>query len=343
MDKIEHLKYNVYNEQKIIYKEKNMLKKISGLFIVLMFAAVSVFAQTTQELRVGSSVSGNLSAYQEIWYSVRTTQAGFLEVKTTGGLDTCLEAFDAQRNFIAENDDWEDFNARIEFLVQANTTYLFKLYGYSDSSGQFVITASHKPMPSITELRSGSYNGNFGSEQERWFSFTVSRTGILTVETQGDLDTVLEAYNKDFVYITGDDDSGDSLNASISLGVKTGETYYYKLRTYGHETGPYSVSAIVKDPVQLAPGSFINGNINNGEETWYSVRTTRRGQLTVETTGSTDTVLTVYTDEFGYIYENDDNEDYNARIVISVEPNTTHFFKLTCYSSGPYRIFAFLE
>ncbi|MCL2245316.1 MAG: hypothetical protein FWC03_12760, partial [Treponema sp.] len=79
-------------------------------------------------------------------------------------------------------------------------------------------------------------------------------------------------------------------------------------------------------------------------EHWFSVRTTRAGQLTVYTTGSTDTMLAALTSDYQFIVEVDDYEDLNARVQIPVQAGTT-IFRLKAYgsNSGPYRINASFE
>ena len=92
-----------------------MAKNFAAFFIILLLASVgNLFAQNIQELRIGSFISGNVNSGQEIWYSVRTAQTGFITVETDSNIDTYLVAYDAQRNQITENDDGgEGLNAKI--------------------------------------------------------------------------------------------------------------------------------------------------------------------------------------------------------------------------------------
>jgi len=331
------------------------MRRIFGFIFVLLFVVSgSVFAQNAQELRVGSFLSGNLGSGQEIWYSVRATEAGILTVETTSNIDTYLEAYDSQRNIIAEDDDGgEGNNAKIELLVTANTTYLFKLRGYSSSTtGQFRIFAAHRPMPAMTELRIGSFhNGQINRGEDYWFTLRTAESGMITIETTGSTDTFMDVYNDAFALIASDDDGGEGNNARVELVVRAGATYYIKIRGFSSSTtGPYRVMAATRTlptPVQLRLGSFVSANLSPGGEFWYSVRTTGRGRLIVETTGSTDTYMEAYTDNYTLITEDDDGgEGYNARISIAVEANRTYIFKVRGYSSstsGAFRVFASME
>ena len=160
-----------------------------------------------------------------------------------------MEAYDARRNLIKEDDDGGDgYNAKIELIVSSGTVHFFKLRGYDeDERGLFRIFASHSPMPPITELRPGSsQSGNIEIGKSYWFSVRPASNGVLTVETTGDTDTMLEVYNENFVFLDEDDDSGTDLNAKIVLNVRQGRTYYFILSAYDTDSGPYRISARVE-------------------------------------------------------------------------------------------------
>jgi len=339
---------------KLLTQESYMNKKILNFSIIIILITANAFAQNAQELRIGSFINGNLGHGQEIWYRVTATEDGFLTVETTGSTDTYLEAFDAQQNYITENDDGgEGYNAKIDIIVTRGTSYLFKLRGYDyENSGPYRIFASSRPMPTITELRIGSsHNGNIESGEEYWFRFRASETGILTVETTGYTDTYLEAYASNYNFLDADDDGGEDTNAKLEIDVSAGETYIFKLRGYSdYETGTYRLTSSFRNfptPVPLNPGTFQAGNITEGQEFWYSVRAPRRGRLIVETTGSTDTFLYVYSDSYEFLLSDDDGgEETNARIELSAEANYTYIFRLRGFSkstTGSFRVFASIE
>ncbi|MCL2010438.1 MAG: hypothetical protein FWG71_07815 [Synergistaceae bacterium] len=116
----------------------NEMKKVFASLFVFVFIGLfahNALAQDPQELSLGGSpISGNLSSGEEIWYSVQVAEPGILTIDALGEeLDTYLEAYDAQRNLITEDDDGgEGTNARIEMFVAEGGTYLFKLRGYND-------------------------------------------------------------------------------------------------------------------------------------------------------------------------------------------------------------------
>lgn len=304
-----------------------------------------------QEMSFSKVISGNMDSGQEIWYSVRTAEAGFLTVEASSFIDTFLIAYNSRLNHITENDDWNGLNPRIELKAEANTTYLFMLRGYNSSvNGPFQIMASFRPMPVITALYSGPGRGIIENGQERWYSVHADRFGILDIHTTGNTDTILEVYNTDFEFFNSDDNSGEFYNAQIKMEVKQGETWYIKLSSQGENSGAYEITAKVNPypvPKQLSPGSFYNTYIESGDEHWYAVRAASDGLLTVETMGATDTTLEALTETYESIYYNDDTwagdiVDRNARLEIFVSSpgGAVYIIRLRSFGSGSYRILA---
>ena len=341
-----------------------MKKNFVCLFIVFTLVSFeSLFAQTSQELRVGSFLSSNLGRGQEIWYSIRPTQAGLLIVEGDSGIDTYLEAYDAQRNFITEDDDSAgDRNPRVRIMAQANTTYLFKLRAFDrESAGSFRIFADIKP---VTELRAGSpVNGNITSGSEFIYSVRATQNGYLTVETSGDTDTYLTAYDENYNYITEDDDGTGSMNARIRLRVSNGKNYFFALRGYGASTiGAFRIQANSQGypvPTVLNIGSFERGNISYGDDLWYSVRAAQTGYLTVETSSNTSSSsyydeyygeyyyriaqLEAYDDAYNLLAQDDGSINPNVRIRMVVTAGKTYYFNLRgpdLDTSNAFRILA---
>ncbi|MDR0463501.1 MAG: hypothetical protein LBG94_00120 [Treponema sp.] len=211
---------------------------ITGLMLIL---CGSVFAQNAQELRIGSSLSGNIAAGQEIWYGVAAAQDGLLVVQTTGDTDTFLEAYDAGGNFISENDDGpNEYNASLILSVKHGNNYFFRLTGYDESiSGPYKISASYF---ALTQLNAGgSHSGNITDWDYKYFIFTAPRNGSLTIETSGSTDTYLCLYDENLEFLDYDDDGAEFPNDRIVHQVTSGKTYYIELGVY--ELGPYTISA----------------------------------------------------------------------------------------------------
>jgi len=335
-----------------LFKLRAFDREASGPYRIS--AALGPMPQVT-ELRLGNIQNGRLNAGDSIWYSVRAARNTFLIVETTGNdIDTYLEAFDADYKLIASDDDsGEGYNAKIELIVTSNTVYYFKLRCYSsEETGPFTILATHRPLPTPTQLNIGaSRSGNITRGSEHWYSVRPAQNCIIVVQTTSDIDTYLEAYDTEYNLITEDDDSGEDLNAKIEIFARAGVNYLFKLRGYDSNiTGRFNITAAQKPlptPARLNVGTTLSGNITEGGEYWYSITATRAGILVVETSGDTDTYMDAYNDSYVWLSSDDDSgEGLNARVSIYADANHTYFFKVRGYSeyeTGAYRISVKME
>ena len=218
----------------------------------------------------------------------------------------------------------------------------------------FVFCLSAQTAQSPQELRLGGVPvpGNLASDSEVWYSVRPASNGFLVVETTGDTDTYLEAYDERRNLITENDDGGENYNARIEMFVNSGRTYLFKLRGYGgHATGPYRIWASLESPpaaIELRFNSERQDSVSPGARNWYSVRTTAAGYITVETTGGElDTYMYLYDSRYNQLEENDDGgTGLNARIEILAEANQTYYFVVRAYGSevsGQYGIWASYE
>jgi hypothetical protein len=308
------------------------LTAFAGLFL---FIAGGLFAQTPRELRFGTAVPGHLSEGEEQWFSVRATEAGFVVVETTGITDTYLEAYDADRNLIDENDDGgEDNNARLEIFAEAGKNYLFKLRGYDEEEGgPYSIRASFEAISGERELRPGTWvSGNLGGGENHLYSFRPATAGAVVVETSGDLDTILRAYEASQGYIASDDDSGEDYNARLEVFVEAGKQYLFRVGSYygGRTGGPYSVRATFEAvppdterntersravPIKIGEAVQVFFR-STSESRWYRYDIPRLGsEFVVQTRGTMDTYMVLYNAQGDTIAEDDDSgEGFNAFI-----------------------------
>ena len=314
-----------------------------------------LFARNAQELRFGSVVSGNLRSGEEIWYSIRVTETCFLLIETTGNTDTYLELYDAQRNLLMEDDDGSgnENNAKIETLALRGTNYLVKLRAYGSEYGPFRIMASYTPLSDAVELRLGSIlSGNLSSGQKQLYSIRTTQAGLYTVETTGDLDTYLEAYDSSFSFIDSDDDGGYDYNARIDIFAEANKVYYLVLRGYGSsESGPYRISASFEavnagsanntsrsTAITLSLGEGVPVFFtSSGQTRWFVYQTNRAVTFVVQTRGNMDTVLGLYDSRGDYINSDDDSgDDYNAFISTRLDAGT-YYIEVGTYGGGTGR------
>jgi len=336
-----------------------MFRKISLILIVALFLIVSggLFAQqNAQELRFGVAVSGNLRSGGEIWYIVRATENCFIKVETTGDTDTYLEIYDSQRNLLMENDDIGeyDYNARIEMFAARGSSYLVKLSAYGDGSGPFRIMSSYSPLSDAVELRLGStLSGNISPGQKLLYSIRTTEAGIYTVETTGDTDTFMDAYDSSFTHISYNDDGGNDYNARVEIFAEANKTYYLVLRGYDNsESGPYRI-ILSFESVNIGSANNISRStaiaISLGEaipvfftvsdqSRWFVYRATRAVTFVVQTRGNMDTMLRLYDNNGNLIDENDDYSEDSYNALISTRLTTgTYYIEVMGYGGGTGR------
>ncbi|MCY4386966.1 MAG: matrixin family metalloprotease [Desulfurellaceae bacterium] len=97
---------------------------------------------------------------------------------------------------------------------------------------------------------------------EDYFRLSVLRSGTLTVETTGSIDTRGTLYSASGSFLTSDDDSGSGGNFQIVHQVSAG-TYYVKVRGWRilQETGPYTLR--VRFTASSGGGSGNRGTLEN--------------------------------------------------------------------------------
>jgi len=333
-----------------------MFRKIS-LILIVLFLIVSggLFAQNAQELRFGSVISGNLRSGEEVWYSIRATENCFITVETIGDTDTYLELYDSQRNLLLEDDDsGDDYNARVETLALRGNSYFIKLRAYSGESGPFRIMSSFTPLSDAVELRLASpLSGNLSSGQRQLYSIRTTQAGLYTVETTGNIDTYLEAYDSSYNLIDSNDDGGEDYNARVDVFAESNKVYYFVLRGYSSdESGPYRVLASFESvnigsanntsrsaAVTLGLGEAIPVFLtSSGQTRWFVYQTNRAVTFIVQTRGNMDTILGLYDNNGNLIDENDDYSDDSYNALISARLNAgTYYIEVGIYGGGTGR------
>ena len=282
------------------------------------------------ELRPDTRVSGNINNNEERWFSVRPSATGPFMVEVSGNLNAYLEAYDSSNGKIAENAN------RLEFIAEAGKTYFIKLHDSYETGGSYNIRAGSA---SVAELRIGSWvSGNIQGSESRWFNIRTSAAGVMIVETSGNTDTYLRAYNSSGNLIMEDDDSGPDYNARMEIFAEANSVYIVQLTQLGGENSPYRVLASFETipadagnttrarAVPLRPGTPVQVFfISQNESRWFRYDASARTMFTVNTSGNMDTVLVLYDAQGRPIAENDDYDgNNNAYISETINPGTVY-------------------
>ncbi|MCB4743952.1 MAG: DUF1566 domain-containing protein, partial [Sulfurovum sp.] len=173
-----------------------------------------------------------------------------------------------------------------------------------------------------TSTTRGRFNA---AEDIDYFKIVIPYTGTLLVETTGSTDTSGSLLDASGVQVASDNNSGTGANFKFLKRVTAG-TYYVRVkRNSASSTGHYALVTHFNDhggKITLAtpinPNSTTAGRIEKaGDVDWFRVTIPRGGGiLTVKTTGTTDTVGTLYNASGTKITEND-NGDLHSNFRIS--------------------------
>ncbi|MCL2008474.1 MAG: PPC domain-containing protein [Treponema sp.] len=191
-----------------------------------------------------------------------------------------------------------------------------------------------------------SQTGTLQGTAVNLYTITVP-AGRLIVYTESNMDTLIRVYNSDWDEIAFDDDSGNELNARVSVHVGAGT---YTIGVAGWSSGaigPYTLFAAT-EPIIITPvtaGRPHNSILQGTAEHLYSV-TVPAGRLTVYTESNLDTLMTIYNADWEEIaYDDDSGDGYNARVSIRV-PAGTYTIEVRGWGSGdvgPYTLHASSE
>jgi len=154
--------------------------------------AATAVTNTVTGLAVGSSLSGTLTTsdaanslrrgYRSDDFDLQSVAAGTrVIVDMTSGFDNYLQLLDANGSVIAENDDFNGLNARLDFIYQEG--YRVRATSYSGALGSYTISTSSRTETNaatsawdpLTNTRSNIVERGLASEQARGIDFL---TGI---------------------------------------------------------------------------------------------------------------------------------------------------------------------
>ena len=329
-------------------------------------------------MSVPSSTAGSLESGDSDYFRIVLQQAGTLELRTTGSVDTCGVLYWEDGRSINESCDGPgDDNFRIRRNLPTGT-YFVEVHGYDaaetgdyslevssydsgDNHSDFRENATEVAVPSSTA-------GNLEpSRDSDYFRIVLQQATDLELYTTGNTDTYGVLYRADGSSITEDDDGGTVNNFRISRNLAAGN-YFVEVRGADiWETGAYSLEVAFTDSddggdgddsdgddggddhgdsretaTKVAVPSSTAGSLeSSGDSDYFRIVLQQAATLELHTTGSTDTYGVLYREDGSSIIENDDGgNDENFQITSAVAAGT-YFLEVRGYSSsttGSYRL-----
>ena len=165
------------------------------------------------------------------------------ELNMVEGEDGFIALFDADPTTgfnLSINDDFPGNGTRPRLFFDhfdttgADTTFGVEVFGFSsefDYAVQFNRTAV--AVNDLGHIGTGGSvaSGTLQPGRGAWHSLTLDQAGLLTLETEGDVDTELALFDSNGNTIGGDDDGGVGLLSKISAQLQAG-TYYVAVGGY---------------------------------------------------------------------------------------------------------------
>ncbi|MDR1128258.1 MAG: PPC domain-containing protein [Treponema sp.] len=186
------------------------------------------------------------------------------------------------------------------------------------------------------------------SDDRDFFLVRPEGGNLVTVETTGSIDTMMELYSEEGELISSDDDSGSGGNARIGFLAENGKSYTVMVKAYSSGTGDYGFRAS-SEPIpdrdrepnnrreQASPisiGESIQAALPSGDVDWYRLEIPEEGtRLVVFTEGDNDTCLSLY-DGSALIAEDDDSGSGSNARISKVLPRGTVYIKVNLYNES---------
>lgn len=184
------------------------------------------------------------------------------------------------------------------------------------------------------------------------YRFAAPSSGGFDIYTTGNVDTVVTLYNDNRTVLISDNDSGQGTNGSIHYSLDQGSTYFISVTNFaGSGTGPYDLvvsgcqgGGCGDDPGNddIASATDLGTQCGStqaafdctGDVDVYRFTPPVTADFTIETTGSSDTLMSLKDHQGAVITSDDDSgTDHNARIVHNLIQGTTYFVEISEYNN----------
>ncbi|MBF9050688.1 ABC transporter substrate-binding protein [Roseobacter sp. HKCCD9010] len=221
------------------------------------------------ELQAGVTATNSIAATPYYRFSLSAPQALTIRAENQSA-DPYIYIYDGQGTLIAENDDYESLNSRIDFtdpLPAGN--YCIAMRSLSDDTQPVTVSVrGYDPVAAMQEMFAtgeasppigGSYpiidlgplqtslvmDQVVGSDAV-WFSFTVPAGGLVVIDAIeiSDSDPVIRLFDGVGRFIEFNDDAGGSLNSQLTTRVNPG-TYMLGVTQYSE-----SYSGVIRVALQ---------------------------------------------------------------------------------------------
>ena len=205
-------------------------------------------------------------------------------------------AFDRNNN--VEQIIWEDLSAgHVDIIVRA-----YRIPFFAQSYALVIRIEGETQLPQELEINGPEVLGEINPAGESdLYRVQVTTAGTYTIATSGSMDTFLSLFGPDneTTLVATDDDSGPGVLSLLVQDLAVGQ-YFVRVRHYrSTRTGSYGISVRSNDSPEPSPmqvnGPEVQGDIGQpAESDLYTFSVATAGTHIIETSGSTDTFLTLF-------------------------------------------------
>ncbi len=190
-------------------------------------------------------------------------------------------------------------------------------------------------------MSSSGSAGEIEEEDERdLFQIEVGELSVLEIYTTGDLDTRGVLLDADGREVASNDDGGEGFNFRISTVVARQGRYYVGVRTFGRETGSYSLHAgtapLSATSLSLDTSTHEGAIEEAGGSDYFAFELTAVTETVISSSGGLDSVGELLDSEGREVASNDDGgEGRNFRISEVLWPGQYYMRVRASWRSGP--------
>ena len=216
----------------------------AGSFNPLITSTSYYSTSKAENAILGQDNDGVIEFYGDsTYYKFVPSLSGYYVAETIGNTDTFIELYESDNVPLTTDDDsGANYNARIIYYLEKDTSYYFKVKGYADSIlGDYAFSINYNTY----NMMSISVNTQYYLNISQQYSFILilfipPSTSTYTFETYNtNTNPYLLLMDEYLQVFASDDNSGEGNNAKITYTLISGHPFYIMARCYEGNTGSF--------------------------------------------------------------------------------------------------------
>ena len=309
-----------------------------------------------------TSSNGTISpAGNEDYFRFELTQPRVVTASTNGSFDVVGRLYSSAGVLLAADDNSVDSdNFYIKQILPAGSYYLAISGANPAASGEYTLIVTKQELPTVISLYNPDSPGSdpdsdpdsdpvpvpsYATSGESissatdvdYFSFNLTQTDIININTTGSTDTFGTLYNSADVKLASDDNSGSGNNFLIEKILSPG-TYHIEVAGSGSSTatGNYILNIMGQPTIDIPYTSSEQDISPTDDGDYFKFEVTELNIININTTGSTDTVGALYNSAGVKLTFDDDSGSVNNFLIQRILFPGTYFAEVRGLNSDTY-------